>query len=91
PIIPTEVLNMDPKSIAMFKKALRDGKENVFNIRIMIVGPYDVGKTTLVKRLLGKDVNICERQSTEGIDIQKECCKVSLTTGEWIMQAESMS
>ncbi|KAL3855959.1 hypothetical protein ACJMK2_015156, partial [Sinanodonta woodiana] len=89
PIIPSEVLNMDPRSIAMFKKALRDGKENVFNIRIMIVGPYDVGKTTLMKRLLGKDVNICERQSTEGIDIQKECCKVSLTTGEWIMQAEN--
>ncbi|KAL3855990.1 hypothetical protein ACJMK2_015187, partial [Sinanodonta woodiana] len=91
PIIPSEVFNMDPRSIAMFKKALRDGKENVFNIRIMIVGPYDVGKTTLMKRLLGKDVNMCERQSTEGIDIQKECCKVSLTTGEWIMQAESMS
>ncbi|KAL3855957.1 hypothetical protein ACJMK2_015154, partial [Sinanodonta woodiana] len=89
PIIPSEVLNMDPRSIAMFKKALRDGKENVFNIRIMIVGPYDVGKTTLMKRLLGKDVNICERQSTERIDIQKECCKVSLTTGEWIMQAEN--
>jgi GTPase SAR1 family protein len=82
---------MDTRSIEMYRKALRDGKEKVYNIRVMVVGPYDVGKTTLTKRLLGKDVNICERKSTEGIDIQIECCKVSLTTGEWITQEKSMS
>jgi len=81
---------MDPRSIEMFRMALRNGKEKVFNIRIMVVGPYDVGKTTLTKRLLGKDVNICDRQSTEGIDVQTECCKVSLATGEWITQEQSM-
>ncbi|KAL3854523.1 hypothetical protein ACJMK2_013788, partial [Sinanodonta woodiana] len=88
-IIPSEVLNMDPRYIEMYRKALRNGKEKVFNIRIMVVGPYDVGKTTLTKRLLGKDVNICDRQSTEGIDIQTECCKVSLSTGEWITQEQN--
>ncbi|KAL3854519.1 hypothetical protein ACJMK2_013784, partial [Sinanodonta woodiana] len=89
PTIPSEVLNMDPRSIDMYRKALRNGKEKVFNIRIMIVGPYDVGKTTLTKRLLGKDVNICDRQSTEGIYVQTECCKVSLATGEWITQEQN--
>ncbi|KAL3854635.1 hypothetical protein ACJMK2_013896 [Sinanodonta woodiana] len=88
-IIPSEVLNMDPISIEMYRKALRNGKEKVFNIRIMIVGPYDVGKTTLTKRLLGKEVNICDRQSTEGIDVQTECCKVSLATGEWMTQEQN--
>ncbi|KAL3854642.1 hypothetical protein ACJMK2_013903 [Sinanodonta woodiana] len=89
PIIPSEVLNMDPIYIEMYRKALRNGTEKVFNIRIMIVGPYDVGKTTLTKRLLGKEVNICDRQSTEGIDVQTECCKVSLATGEWMTQEQN--
>ncbi|KAL3854325.1 hypothetical protein ACJMK2_013599, partial [Sinanodonta woodiana] len=80
---------MDPRYIEMYRKALRKGKEKVFNIRIMVVGPYDVGKTTLTKRLLGKEVNICDRQSTEGIDVQTECCKVSLATGEWITQDQN--
>ncbi|KAL3854538.1 hypothetical protein ACJMK2_013803, partial [Sinanodonta woodiana] len=89
PTIPSEVLNMDPRYIEMYRKALRNGKEKVFNIRIMVVGPYDSGKTTLTKRLLEKAVNICDRQSTEGIDIQTECCKVSLATGEWITQEKN--
>ncbi|KAL3854273.1 hypothetical protein ACJMK2_013547, partial [Sinanodonta woodiana] len=86
--IPSEVLNMDPKSIEMYRKALSHGKEKVYNIRIMVVGPYDVGKTTLTKRLLGKEVKIYDRQSTEGIDVQTQCCKVSLATGEWITQEQ---
>ncbi|KAL3854282.1 hypothetical protein ACJMK2_013556, partial [Sinanodonta woodiana] len=79
---------MDPGSIEIYRKALSNGKEKVYNIRIMVVGPYDVGKTTLTKRLLGKEVNICDRESTEGIDVQTECCKVSLATGEWITQEQ---
>ncbi|KAL3854296.1 hypothetical protein ACJMK2_013570, partial [Sinanodonta woodiana] len=86
--IPSEVPNMDPRYIEMYRKALNHGKEKVYNIRIMVVGPYDVGKTTLTKRLLGKDVNICDRRSTEGIDVHTECCKVSLATEEWITQEE---
>ncbi|KAL3854548.1 hypothetical protein ACJMK2_013812 [Sinanodonta woodiana] len=89
PIIPSEVLNMDPIYIEMYRKALRNGKEKVFDIRIMVVGPFDVGKTTLTKRLLGKDVTIGDRQSTEGIHVQTECCKVSLATGEWITQEQN--
>ncbi|KAL3854591.1 hypothetical protein ACJMK2_013855 [Sinanodonta woodiana] len=89
PVIPSEVLNMEPGSIEIYRKALSNGKEKVYNIRIMVVGPYDVGKTTLTKRLLGKDVNICDRQSTEGICIQTECCTVSLATREWITQEQN--
>ncbi|KAK3587462.1 hypothetical protein CHS0354_007954 [Potamilus streckersoni] len=80
---------MDARSIEMYNQAFRDGKVKDYNIRVMVVGAYNVGKSTLTKRLLGKDVNICERKSTEGIDIQIECCKVSLTTGEWIIQEKN--
>ncbi|KAL3888348.1 hypothetical protein ACJMK2_000718, partial [Sinanodonta woodiana] len=82
--VPLEILKMDDRSIQLFQKALKDGKETVHNIRVMVVGHMGVGKTTLVKRLLGEEVNISERQSTEGIDVYVNCCDVSLSTHEWI-------
>ncbi|KAL3889746.1 hypothetical protein ACJMK2_002075, partial [Sinanodonta woodiana] len=83
PGVPVEILKMDDKSIQRFEEALKDGKETVHNIRIMVVGHMGVGKTTLVKRLLGEEVNISERHSTEGIDVYINCCDVSLSTHEW--------
>ncbi|KAL3889491.1 hypothetical protein ACJMK2_001831, partial [Sinanodonta woodiana] len=53
--IPAEILNMDDRSIQLFEDALKDGKETVYSIRIMVVGHLGVGKTTLVKRLLGEE------------------------------------
>ncbi|KAL3889149.1 hypothetical protein ACJMK2_001503, partial [Sinanodonta woodiana] len=85
-VIPAEVLKMDTGSLHIYKNALCDGYEKVYNIRVMVVGQYGVGKTTLTQRLLGKNVNISERHSTEGIDVHVECCKVSLSTGEWTTQ-----
>ncbi|KAL3889125.1 hypothetical protein ACJMK2_001479, partial [Sinanodonta woodiana] len=84
--IPKEVLKMDTRSLQIYNKALNEGKEKVYNIRVMVVGQYGVGKTTLTQRLLGKDVNISERHSTEGIDVHVECSKVSLLSGEWTTQ-----
>ncbi|KAK3590784.1 hypothetical protein CHS0354_038722 [Potamilus streckersoni] len=86
PVIPVAVLKMDERSLDMYKEALRAGKEKVYNIRVMVVGQYGVGKTTLTKRLLGEDVNILDKKSTEGIDVHIECCKVSLASGEWTKQ-----
>ncbi|KAL3889191.1 hypothetical protein ACJMK2_001539, partial [Sinanodonta woodiana] len=85
-VIPAEVLKMDTESLHIYKNALCDGYEKVYNIRVMVVGQYGVGKTTLTQRLLGKNVNISERHSTEGIDVHVECSKVSLLSGEWTTQ-----
>ncbi|KAL3888511.1 hypothetical protein ACJMK2_000877 [Sinanodonta woodiana] len=74
---------MDDRSIQLFKEALKDGKETVHSIRVMVVGHLGVGKTTLIKRLLGEEVNISERHPTEGIDVHVNCCDVSLSTHEW--------
>ncbi|KAK3598548.1 hypothetical protein CHS0354_010725 [Potamilus streckersoni] len=84
--IPVEILKMDKKSIQLFQNALQQGKERVYNIRVMVVGHLNVGKTTLIKRLLGEDVNIFERHSTEGIDVHVHCCDVSVSTKEWTHQ-----
>ncbi|KAL3889633.1 hypothetical protein ACJMK2_001969 [Sinanodonta woodiana] len=83
PGVPLEILKMDDRSIKLFEEALKDGEETVHSIRIMVVGHMGVGKTTLVKRLLGEEVNISERHSTEGIDVYVNCCDVSLSTHEW--------
>ncbi|KAL3862502.1 hypothetical protein ACJMK2_008462, partial [Sinanodonta woodiana] len=88
-VLPTKVLNMDARSLHLYKMALKDGKEKAYNIRVMVVGQYGVGKTTLIKRLLGKDVNTSKRQSTEGIHVHIDCCKVSLATREWTTQEEN--
>ncbi|KAL3889376.1 hypothetical protein ACJMK2_001720, partial [Sinanodonta woodiana] len=85
-VIPAEFLKMDTRSLHMYKAALNEGKEKVYNIRVMVVGQYGVGKTTLTQRLLGKNVNLSERHSTDGIDVHIECSKVSLSTGEWTTQ-----
>ncbi|KAK3584404.1 hypothetical protein CHS0354_010180 [Potamilus streckersoni] len=89
PVIPAEILKMDTRSLDIYKEALQSGKEKVYNIRLMVVGQYGVGKTTLTKRLLGEDVLIYNRKSTEGIDVHVECCKVSLATGEWLTQEKN--
>ncbi|KAK3598936.1 hypothetical protein CHS0354_036252 [Potamilus streckersoni] len=85
-VIPAEVLKMDSRSLQMYKEALNEGKEKVYNIRVMVVGQYGVGKTTLIQRLLGKHINISERHSTDGIDVHVECSKFSLPAGEWTIQ-----
>ncbi|XP_060604835.1 probable serine/threonine-protein kinase roco6 [Ruditapes philippinarum] len=74
---------MDKHSIELYKRALSEGKEAVYNIRVMVVGHYGVGKTTLTKRLLDEDVDINKRESTNGIDVHVKRCKVSLETGQW--------
>ncbi|KAL3888932.1 hypothetical protein ACJMK2_001292 [Sinanodonta woodiana] len=83
---PVNILNMDDRSIQLFKNALKDGKEKDYSIRVMVIGHYGVGKTTLIQRLLGKNVNISERHSTEGIDIHLHCCDVSLSSREWTLR-----
>lgn len=39
-----------------------------FDSRILVVGAYEAGKTTLVSNLIGKSIPR-ERQSTDGIDV----------------------
>ncbi|XP_053378648.1 uncharacterized protein LOC128548218 [Mercenaria mercenaria] len=85
-ILPKEILNMDKESIDLYMKALQEGKVSVKNIRVMVVGHYGVGKTTLTKRLLGEPVKITERASTDGIDVHVDRCKISLKDGTWILQ-----
>ncbi|XP_053391745.1 uncharacterized protein LOC128554496 [Mercenaria mercenaria] len=82
-MIPAEILRMDKESIDLYKDLLNESKEAVHNIRVMVVGPFGVGKTTLTKRLFREDVNLNLQESTNGIDVQVRRCKVPLSNGRW--------
>jgi GTPase SAR1 family protein len=75
---------MDDRSLQIYERALQEGKVPVRNIRVMVVGHFGVGKSTLTKRLLGMPVDIKIRKSTEGIDIHTDRCKLS-KDGTWIL------
>jgi GTPase SAR1 family protein len=49
----------------------------------MIVGENGVGKTCLMRRLLGKDID--DVTSTDGIDVVIRKCKIRLSDGKWIL------
>ncbi|XP_053379678.1 uncharacterized protein LOC123527054 [Mercenaria mercenaria] len=74
---------MDSRSIDIYRKALKEGEYRAHHIRVMVVGHYGVGKTTLTKRLFGDEVDIGKRESTDGIDVHVKRCKVSMNDGTW--------
>ncbi|XP_052249565.1 uncharacterized protein LOC127857188 [Dreissena polymorpha] len=85
---PEDVQQLDPKAITLFYKALKDGKEKVNNIRLMVVGMYGVGKTSLINNLIWEFRNKTHAKqplSTEGIDIHR--CKL-MTDGDWCLDKD---
>ena len=62
---------------------LRHGVEENYHIRVMVVGKQGVGKSTLTSRLLQRQVNIKQYNTTDGIDVHVHSCEVDIETGEW--------
>ena len=45
---------MGEDAVAAYKEALKSGRKKVYRARVMFVGHEGVGKTSVMKRLLGK-------------------------------------
>ena len=54
-----------------YVEACRKGTKQVFNARIILAGYSGGGKTSLANRLLGEQINVDERHSTEGIALHR--------------------
>ncbi|VDI09241.1 Hypothetical predicted protein [Mytilus galloprovincialis] len=65
-----------------YLNALQFGEEERRYVRIQVIGKDRVGKTSLVRRLLGKGID--DVISTDGIDIDKSC-QIRTSDGEWII------
>jgi GTPase SAR1 family protein len=74
---------MDEKDKDMYLEIIKSGTERRYYIRLMIVGENGVGKTCLMRRLLGEDID--DVTSTDGIDIVIRKCKIRLSDGKWIV------
>ncbi|KAL3855879.1 hypothetical protein ACJMK2_015076 [Sinanodonta woodiana] len=79
--LPGEIQQMDIGSINLYFEALEAGTEKVSDIRVMVLGHYGAGKTSLIRRLLGQQAG--EPDSTNGIDVHVKKCRIKLDTGEW--------
>lgn len=65
----------------MFKSLVETKSEEMYYIRLVVLGQEGVGKTTLVKRLLQESIS--DVKSTNGIEINIDKCGISLHNGEW--------
>lgn len=63
-----------------YLQILKDGTETRYVIKIFILGKNGVGKTSLMRHLLGERLDGVT--STEGIDIVKRC-KIRVRDGHW--------
>ncbi|CAH1787638.1 unnamed protein product [Owenia fusiformis] len=67
-----------PEYLEAYQKAREEGTREVYHTRVMIVGQYGVGKTSLKKRLLDegftKDYN-----STDGIQVDPSACYIDIS------------
>ncbi|CAG2254924.1 unnamed protein product [Mytilus edulis] len=77
-----EILSTDERTAY---RALQAEKEVRRYVRIQVIGKDGVGKTCLVRRLLGKPIN--DVTSTDGIEINRTC-QIRTSDGEWIISGE---
>ncbi|XP_053379026.1 uncharacterized protein LOC123534656 [Mercenaria mercenaria] len=71
-MVPEELM-LNPRDIAMYLKALEEGKEKDKCVRVMVVGHYAQGKTSLTRRLFGQTIEGVE--STNGIEVHSKQCQ----------------
>ncbi|XP_076082619.1 uncharacterized protein LOC143053718 [Mytilus galloprovincialis] len=82
--IPTEIkLLSDKKYVPVYLKLLESGSEKKREIRLVIVGKKGTGKTSLLKRLFGEEINNGQVTSTNGIEIHRIRCKANSDDGIW--------
>ena len=72
---PRELASLAPEYQEAYRTALRDGVQTVHQSRVMIVGHYGAGKTSLLRCLLGKPF-VKEHIPTIGINADPKQTKV---------------
>ncbi|XP_052081167.1 uncharacterized protein LOC127719186 [Mytilus californianus] len=86
---PQKLFSECRKGIHLYKRLVESTSEEIYFIRVVVLGQEGVGKTTLVRRLLQE--NISQVESTNGIEINVDKCGISLHNGKWEFQKDLFS
>ncbi|CAC5365942.1 unnamed protein product [Mytilus coruscus] len=78
---PQKLFSECRKGIDLYKKLVETKSEELYFIRLVVLGQEGVGKTSLVRRLLQESIS--QVKSTNGIEINVNKYGISLCTGEW--------
>ncbi|AKB28543.1 hypothetical protein MSSIT_1824 [Methanosarcina siciliae T4/M] len=79
---PVEIIRNGREAVINYFRSLEDGKEPLNEVKVLLVGEGSAGKTSLVKRVFGEEVDGNEPQ-TQGINIRKWTVK----NGDWEIKA----
>lgn len=82
------VQDLEERAVKTYLKALMNENETARHIRIMVIGMFGAGKTSLVKNLLNDKTE--DTKSTDGIDIHVNECYIS-ENDEWLFQESSFA
>ncbi|KAK3105708.1 hypothetical protein FSP39_003934 [Pinctada imbricata] len=84
---PKEVKSLGRKATLKYLRALKDDSAESNVIRVMLVGHYGVGKTTIAISLLDKPVKHLD--STDGIEVYINQCLYDSENGTWHNRGQS--
>ena len=73
-------MNLTPDLLRSYFRLLTEGYEEICHIRLMVVGMYGVGKTTLIRNLCKQSTDGVD--STVGIDLFTKSCEIN-DDGDW--------
>ncbi|CAG2241723.1 unnamed protein product, partial [Mytilus edulis] len=87
-VLPEAINRLQEKDRTRYIELMQSSEvEKRYYVRIMVVGKESVGKTSLVRRLLMK--NIDGVVSTDGVDIVVDQCKINIEDGSWLIDGAS--
>ncbi|CAG2185930.1 unnamed protein product [Mytilus edulis] len=87
-VLPEAINRLQEKDRTRYIELMQSSEmEKRYYVRIMVVGKESVGKTSLVRRLLLK--NIDDVVSTDGVDIVVDQCKINIEDGSWLIDGSS--
>ena len=67
-VIPAAIKRRGPSYVEQYRKALKEGKTTIRRLQLLVLGEARVGKTSLVRSLLGMEFDP-DCKSTQGIDM----------------------
>ncbi|VDI69307.1 Hypothetical predicted protein [Mytilus galloprovincialis] len=86
-VLPEAINRLQEKDRTRYIELMQSSEvEKRYYVRIMVVGKESVGKTSLVRRLLMK--NIDDVVSTDGVDIVVDQCKINIEDGSWLIDGK---